>query len=154
MRSLKIRLNEKEVKLLENFIRKGKRKAREIYRANILLLANKGERDTRIARTLSIHRRTVWRVKKRYLEGDIESALKDDPRPGQPKKYTERHEAEIIALACSDPPEGVERWTLELMTKELKDRKGFETINRESIRLVLKKAKQNLGSKRCGVLET
>ena len=87
------------------------------------------------------------------MKKGIEFALKDKPRPGQPKKYTEKHEAEIIALACMKAPEGFERWSLELMTSELKKKKGFETINRESIRLVLKKAKQNHGLRKCGALE-
>lgn len=153
MKSIKIQLKENEIKFLEKFVKSGKRKAKEIYRANTLLLANKGEKETKTAEILSVHRQTVWRVKKRYLKGGLESALKDEPRSGQPKKYTEKHEAEIIALACSKAPEGFEKWSLELMTAELKKMGGFETINRESIRLVLKKAKQNHGSRKCGALE-
>jgi transposase len=139
MKSLEIQLKEDEVKFLKAFIKKGNKKAREILRANILLVANKGEKDTRIAEILSTHRQTVWRIKKRYIEEGLKSALKDKPRSGQPKKYEIKHETEIAAIACTAPPEGRKKWTLELLQEELRTREGFETINRESIRLILKK---------------
>ena len=108
-------------------------------RANVLLAANRGEKDTRIAALLQTHRQTVWRIKKAYIEEGLESALKDKPRPGQPKKYVIKHETEIAALACTSPPAGRKKWTLQLLQEELRTKKGFETINRESIRLILKK---------------
>jgi transposase len=98
----------------------------------------------RIAEALSTHRQTVWRIKKRYVEEGLESALKDKPRPGQPKKYKIKHETEIAALACTIPPEGRKKWTLELLQEELRTREGFENINRESIRLILKKQHKTL----------
>lgn len=150
MTSSRVQLKENEIKLLKEQIKKGERKAREVYRANILLLANKCEKDKKIAETLSIHRHTVWRIKKRYKEEGIESALKDKPRSGQPKKYKIKQEAEIAAVACTDPPGGRKRWTLELLQEELRKKEGFETINRESIRLILKKTTQSHGKKECG----
>jgi transposase len=147
---LEIELKEEEAKFLKGFVRKGERKAREILRANILLLSNDGERVKRISKTLSVDRHTVWEVKKRYLDEGLLSALKDKPRSGQPKKYTIRHETEIVALACTKPPGGRKRWTLVLLEEELKKREGFETINRESIRLILKKAKRSRGRKERG----
>lgn len=80
-------------------------------RANILLVANKGEQDTRIAEIVSTHRQTVWRIKKRYIEEVLESALKDKSRPGQPKKYEITHETEIAALAHTALSEGRKKWT-------------------------------------------
>ena len=85
------------------------------------------------------------RIKKRYVEEGLQSALSDKPRPGQPIKYTEKHAAEIIAQACTTPPDGRKRWSLVLLTEELRKKEGFETINKESIRLILKKAKLNPG---------
>lgn len=145
MKSLEIQLKEDEVEFLNEFIKKGNKKARKILHANILLAANRGEKDTRIAEILSTHRQTVWRIKNRYIEENLESALKDKPRPGQPKKYEIKHETEIAALACTAPPEGRKKWTLELFQEELRTREGFETINRESIRQILKKTTQNHG---------
>lgn len=139
MKSIGINLSKKENELLTNFIKKGERKAREFTRAHILLLANRKKKDTEIAEFLMVHRHTVWKTKKTYLEDGLRSALEDDPRPGQPKKYTVKHEAEIAALACTEAPEGRKRWTLRLLEQELKKKEGFETITRESIRLILKK---------------
>jgi putative transposase len=138
-------LEEDELTLLRNFVKKGRKSARELTRARILLLANQQKGDTEIADLLGIGRNTVWRIKKRYCEEGLQSALTDKSRPGQPRKYTERHEAEIIAQACTKSPDGSKRWSLALLTEELRKREGFETINRESVRLILKKAKQNHG---------
>jgi len=142
---MKSLLEEDEIQFLNGFVKKGCRKAREVYRANVLLLANKGEKDTRIAEILSVHRKTVGMIKKKYVEEGLESALKDKPRSGQPIKYDEKKQAEIIALACSDPPEGRKRWSIRLLVEEIQSKDGFETINYESIRLILKKAGLNLG---------
>jgi putative transposase len=67
--------------------------------------------------------------------------LVDKPRSGQPVKYSQKHVAEIIALACARPPEGRKRWSLALLCEELRKKEGFETINKETIRLILKKNK-------------
>ncbi len=150
MKAIEIHLTADEVDFLKNFVRKGTHRSREISRANILLLYNASEKVITIAKSLSVHRQTIWEVKNRYLEAGLTSALKDKARPGQPKKYTEKHEAEIIATACTYPPKGNKKWTLVLLAEELRKKDGFETINREAIRLILKKAKQNHGRKRCG----
>lgn len=141
----KINLEEKEVQYLKDFVKKGQKDARELTRARILLLANKDKMDTEIVELLDVGRNTVGRIKKRYLEEGLQSALEDKPRTGQPIKYSEKHAAEIIAQACTTPPEGRKKWTLVLLTEEMKKKEGFETINKESIRLILKKAKPNLG---------
>ncbi len=143
--TIEIELNEEEREFLEEFVKKGTKKARAIARANILLLADKDYRIKDISDIVGVHRQTVWRIKKRYLKEGLESALKEKPRPGQPKKWTEEDEAEIIATACSSPPEGRKRWTIRLLRDELQKKPGFEDINRETIRLVLKKTKLNLG---------
>jgi len=141
----RIKLAEKEVEYLSAFVKKGRKSARELTRAHILLLVNGGRTETEIKDTLGISRATVSNIKKRYREEGLESALKEKPRSGQPEKYTERHEAEIIAQACTKSPDGRKRWSLTLLTEEMRKKEGFETINRESIRLILKKAKQNRG---------
>ena len=142
---ISIKLEDDEVKFLRDFVKKGQKSARELTRARVLLLANKQKRDAEIADILDIGKNTVWRIKKRYHEEGLQSALVEKSRSGQPKKYTERHKAEIIALACTKSPDGRKRWSLTLLTEEMRKKKGFETINRESIRLILKKAKQNRG---------
>jgi len=138
---LNINLKNSEVKFLTKFIRKGKKNARSLTRARILLLANKGKGDTEIANILGVGRSTALRIRKRYLEEGLQSALVDKPRPGQPEKYNERQTAEIVALACTEPPEGRSKWSLALLCEELRKKEGFETVNRETIRLILKKNK-------------
>jgi len=141
----KIQLTNEEVEYLRAFVKTGKKSAREIARAHILLLVNGGRTENEIKKILGTSRGTVSNIKKRYREEGLQSTLTEKARSGQPKKYTERHEAEIIAQACTDPPHGRKRWTLTLLAEEIKTKEGLETINQESIRLILKKAKLSLG---------
>lgn len=88
---------------------------------------------------------TLFAILKKYFKEGLDSALSEKPRSGQPRKYEDKQRTEIVAYACTNPPEGRKRWTVRLLAEELCKEKGFETINRETIRLVLKKTKQNLG---------
>lgn len=141
----RIKLTEEEVQYLNSFVKMGRKSARKLTRAHVLLLINDGKTEMEIKDILRISRATVSNIKKRYREKGLQYALTEKSRSGQPKKYTEKHEAEIIAQACTKPPSGSKRWTLNLLTEEIGKKEGFETINRESIRLILKKAKLNLG---------
>jgi transposase len=141
----KIKLKKSEREFLKLFVRKGKRKARQIVRANILLLADEGERTKRISQATGTTRQMIWRVKKNYSEHGVKAALEDKPRPGQPVKYDKKKQAQIIATACTQAPKGRKRWTVRLLTEELKKYGGFKSINRESVRLFLKKTGRSLG---------
>lgn len=145
MMSMELKLSKKDADYLDGFLRKGHKKARSLKRANILLLSNKGKSETEIAAILNTTRATVYNIKNRYRAEGLESALEDKPRSGQPRKYTDKHEAEIIAEACTSPPKGKKRWTVRLIAETLGKKRGFETLNRESVRLILKKRKQSLG---------
>ena len=116
-----------------------------ISRANILLLLHKNESGPSIAKKLNVDADTVYSTKRKYLQNGLEFALIEKPRSGQPKKYDEKNRVEIVAFACTKAPEGRKRWTVRLLAEELRKQKGFETINRETIRLMLKKTKLNLG---------
>ena len=142
---LQIQLADNEVNFLQDFVRKGRKSARELTRARILLLSNQQTEITEIVKILGISRGTTLNIRKRYLDEGIPNALFDKSRSGQPIKYTEKHVAEVIALACSSSPDGSKRWSLSLLTEELRKKEGFETIGKESVRLILKKAKLNLG---------
>ena len=141
----KIILVPKEVKYLHDFLKKGRKSARELIRANILLFTHEGKTEMEIKDTLRISRATVSNTKKRYREEGLQNALSEKPRSGQPRKYSAKQEAEIIAMACTNPPKGRKRWTVRLLTVRMKRRNEFETLNRETVRLILKKAKLNLG---------
>ncbi len=142
---IKISLTEEERDYLYQFIKTGTKKARAIARANVLLLADEGHSNDEISVATKVHRQTIWRIKNRYLEEGLHSALKEKPRSGQPPKYGDIEKTEIIAMACTDPPKGRRRWTISLLTERMKRKKNFKTLNRESVRLILKKAKLNLG---------
>jgi len=137
---LKFKLKDRDVNFLMDFVRKGRKSARELTRARILLLANEQKRGIDIAKTLGVCRNTVLTIKKRYAEEGLQSALKDKPRPGHPRKYSEKQITEVIALACTHCPDGRKRWTLTLLRDELRKKEGFETIGKESIRLILKES--------------
>jgi transposase len=140
-----LNLTPDQEKFLKEFKQQGKRSLREINRANILLLLHRGKKAKEIVDFLDVGRNTVSRTKQNFIRGGIKAALEEEYRPGQPKKYNQKQKAEIIALACSDAPKGRERWTLELLTKAARKKKGMNTINRESIRLILKKTNVSLG---------
>ncbi len=142
---IEISLTSEERDYLEQYIKKGTKKARSINRAKVLLFADQGYSHDKISEMTGVHRQATWRTKKRYVDDGIYSVLNEKPRSGQPKKYSDKQEAEIIALSCTNPPKGRTRWSIRLLTGKIKKRKGFETINRETIRLILKKAEQNLG---------
>src|SRR3989338_8753182 len=137
MRSLPFKLTPKEVSFLRSF-KKEQRGVRALNRANTLLLL-RGKKETKIAEFLGTDFTTVWRTKKKYLDHGLERALEEKPRSGQPKKYAVRHETELVAHACSSPPEGRTRWTLELLSEKMRQGvKGGQTMNRESTRPMLK----------------
>ena len=133
-----VKLTTEDKEYLQNFVSKGKRSAREFQRAWILLLADKGKTDREISELLNVSKRTVERIRTRYVNEGL-NAIYDKPRPGQPKKLSSSQEAQIIAIACSDAPEGRERWTLELLRKEAIKRGIVDNISTEPIRILLKK---------------
>jgi transposase len=94
---------EEKAELLE-LVGKGEARARKMNRAHILLLANEGRTDKDIAQALHTSPSTVERTRRRFVEGGLERALNESPRPGGKRKLTGKQEAYLVALACSDPP--------------------------------------------------
>jgi len=143
--SIKIELTKKEINYLETQKQAGPLSIRKYNRINILLLLHKGKKNAEISDFLGVDRITIWRTKNRYIEQGIELSLEEDERSGQPKKYETEHEAELASLACGPCPDGRSRWTIRLLTEVLKSKPGFKTVNRESVRLALKKMNVSLG---------
>ena len=138
----KVELSDHERQALEAFVSQGKRSAREINRARILLLAHEGQTDAHIAQLLRVSRGTAHNVRKRYRQQAHEhifELLKDAPRSGAPIKIDSRVEAKATMIACSDPPEGCARWTLHLIADKLVTLAVIESISHESVRSILKK---------------
>ena len=143
--SIPIKLKKAELSYLESYKNSSNRSLREYNRVNILLLLNKGKRIMDIEEFLHVDRITIWRTKRKYLEQGVKKALEEDARSGQPIKYATDHQAELSVIACGPCPAGRRRWTIRLLTEELQKKQGFETINRESVRLALKKMNVSLG---------
>jgi putative transposase len=141
--TFKLKLRDRE--FLSNLTKTGNRNSREFERAYILLALDKGKKHNEIEDFYNVSRITIWRVKRNYMDQGVVGAIQDEPRPGQPIKYDDKVKADIIALACSKAPEGRSRWTLRLLEKTLKMEYSIETINRETIRLLLKKTNVSLG---------
>lgn len=143
----KVYLTEEPRDHLEKISRNGQAPAQKILPARILLMSDEGERMTRkwtdeeIAAALQVHRNTVGRVRQRFLEKGEKPALERQPRktPPVPSKIDGATEAQIMALCCSDPPEGRAKWAIRLLTSELKQRQIITEISRETVRRTLKK---------------
>jgi len=147
MKPNQIQLSAGDRRFLEAFRSKGQHSAREVTRAHILLATEAGVPITQIQRVLGVSRMVIWRTQSAYAEQGLDYALYDAARPGQPAKYGTDQEAEVVALACSQPPEGTARWTIRSLTVAARHRPELEGINRESIRQILKKTSVNLGAK-------
>jgi len=134
-----INLSAEEQDQLNDLTRKGTGKARKFKRAMILLKANEGLSDPQIMEALRVSRPTVERIRKRYVMGGLDKALKEDPRPGQRRKLDGRSEAILIATACSQAPEGHDHWTVRLLAGKLVELGVVNSISHETVRLTLKK---------------
>lgn len=118
-----IQLSDRERTQLQYITKRGKHNVRVLKRAQALLKSDQGMIDEDIAAHIGITSRSVVNIRKRYIEGRIERALNDAPRPGQAPILDDKKEAKLVAIACSDPPEGSNHWTLELLQEKLlKDR--------------------------------
>jgi transposase len=140
-----VHLSEAERKKLLAIISKGRNKAVVIQRAHILLKVDEGKTDAEISQLVYVSEQTIRRVRLRFMTDGLPAALEDKPHPASGSELDENQAARVIALACSDPPAGQVRWTLELLVQEiLKD--GIVTrISPETVRLLLKKTNSNPG---------
>jgi transposase len=112
----------------------GKHLARKLKRAQILLAADAGAADEEIARSVGVGESTVYRTKRRFVLGNVEAALSEAPRRGAERKLTGKEEALLVATACSRPPAGRARWTLELLAGELVRLTPHASVSRETVR--------------------
>ena len=140
-----VQLKEEERRKLIGMVSKGRNKAVVIQRAHILLKVDEGKTDVEISQMLYVSEQTIRRTRQRFVQEGFQAALEDKPHPATGSELDEKQEARIIALACSEPPAGQARWTLELLTQEvLKD--GIVTrLSPETVRLLLKKTNSNPG---------
>lgn len=130
----RVELNQSERSELTTLLSGGKHAARKLKRAQILLAADSGASDEEIAMRVVVGGSTVTRTKRRFVEGNLEHALAEQPRPGAKRKLTGRQEALLIATACSTAPVGRARWTLELLSDALVELTEHDSLSRETVR--------------------
>ena len=137
-----VSLTDTEREALNTFVSSGQKKAREITRARMLLLADAGHLDREIVDLLGCCRPTVSSMRQRYAEGGYDHILEilsDAPRSGRPLQIDSQVEANISMIACSEAPEGSARWTLHLIADKLVQLEIIDSISHESVRRALKK---------------
>ena len=139
---------------LETLVRSGKAQARTLTKARVLLLTDysTGQHmtDEDIAAILQVSMPTIGRVRRRCLADGIDTAVHDRSRSGKPPKITGDLEAQLIVLACSDPPEGHNQWTLRLLADKMVALGYFESISHVAISKRLKKMPLSLGKSHPG----
>ena len=131
-------------------LHKGVAPARKLTRARILLLADEGGTDAAIAAALHVHPATAERTRRRFVEGGPEAALSERPRPGGRPKLDGKTEAHLVAPACSAPPEGRTRWTMQLLADRLVELRMVAEIGDETVRRTLKKTHSSRGRRSAG----
>jgi transposase len=140
-----VHLKEEERRKLIGIVSKGRNKAVIIQRAHILLKVDEGKTDAEISQMLYVSEQTIRRTRQRFAQEGLQAALEDKPHPATGSELDEKQEARIIALACSEPPAGQARWTLELLTQEVLNDGIVTRLSPETVRLLLKKTNSNLG---------
>ena len=130
----RVELSQTERAELTALLSGGKHAARKLKRAQILLAADAGASDEVIAANVGVGESTVYRTKRRFVLGNLEAALSEEPRPGASRKLSGKDEALLIATACSSPPVGRARWTLELLADELVRLTVHASVSRETVR--------------------
>ena|SRR5215204_4115113 len=141
----RVTLTQPERQELQQMISRGKGNARKLAHARILLQADESARgprrtDQQIAEVLETTTRTIERVRQRFVEESLESALL--PKPSKriyTRKLDGKQEAKLIAVACSKPPAGRKRWTLRLLAEQMVELEVVDELSHETVRQTLKK---------------
>src|SRR6266566_4388899 len=128
-----IQLSDEEYIQLRQYVREGKKSSRAITRARVLLLSDDHVPDEEICQQLDVGRVTVYRIRRKYHDGGLPQALHDKRRSGAPSKIDGRVEASLTMLACSAPPEGYGRWTLQLLADKLIELKVLDSMRSRGI---------------------
>src|ERR1700720_1774914 len=130
----RVELSQAERDQLTALLTGGVHAARKLKRAQILLAADAGVSDEDIAANIGVGGSTVYRTKRRFVEGNLDLALSEEPRPGADRNLPGKEEALLVATACSSPPAGRARWTLELLANALVKMTTHESLSRETAR--------------------
>jgi transposase len=141
-------LKTEEIEELQAVVDRGEHTRRERQRAQMLLWSSMGKSDLAIAELLRVDPLTVAATRERWVK---EKRLMDAPKAGRPKKLDGKQAAFVVALACSEAPEGRTSWTLQLLADKLVELQVVEAVSYETVRATLKKTNSSLGKKSSGV---
>jgi transposase len=145
MKRYKVQLSSEERKELEKLISSGVAPARKLTRARILLKVDEGLKKTEVSRVLDVSINTVTNVCRSFQEERLEAIERKKSEREYEHSLDGEAEAHLIAIACSTPPEGRERWTLRLLQREMVKRKHVIHVSHETVRTVLKKTNSSHG---------
>ncbi len=142
-----LNLTEDERAGLEEIVHRNRVSKLKLQRAQILLKADEGLTDEEIQDDLGVGTATVERIRKRAVLDGLEAALERKPgtRASRPRKLDGRAEAHLVAIACSEPPDGAPRWTLSLLGERMVELRIVDTVSRSTIHRSLKKTRSNRG---------
>jgi transposase len=140
-----VELTDEEREQLLAMLKRGKVAARKLCRAQMLLQADKRASDTAIAATVHVGVATVERIRKRFVEEGLTAALTERRRLGGQPKLQGKDEAFLIATACSVPPNGRKRWTLQLLADRLVAVGVVDAISDDTVGRILKKTQLSRG---------
>ena len=146
MRQTELKLSEEDRSIIEGIRSKGLHQAREVNRAHVLSCLDRGIPEAQIMAVLGIGRTAVWRARAAYLQGGVDLAVFDVERSGRPRQYDTDAEARVIALACSTPPKGHQRWTMVELERAARQEPGMQSVSRETVRRMLKKTISSPGA--------
>jgi transposase len=118
---------------------------RQRRRVPVLLLADRNQTDEPIVAATGAGRATVERVRKRFARGGLDAALAEQPRRGAPALLDGKREALIVALACTDAPDGQARWTARLLANRAAAMEVVEAVSESTARRLLKKTRSSRG---------
>lgn len=153
MKKYIVTLTREEREILSGFSSKGKHRSQKVINSLILLGSDEGKFQTKrspnkeLARVLNISMKKIDRVKKRFVEDGLDIAL--NGKKGSriyAKKVDGDFEAHLVAVSCSDPPEGFTRWSLRLLADKVVELNYIDSVSHETIRRILKKTKLSLGN--------
>jgi putative transposase len=135
--ALRIEVTTRDRKALRKLLSGGVQQVRVVLRAVALLQLAKGVSAPRIAGMVPLTAQAIRKIGHRYQEGGLERALYEKQRPGAEALLEDSHKQRIIAMVCSDPPEGFARWTVRLVAEEAVKRRLVPRVGRETIRILL-----------------
>ena len=135
--ALRIEISAKDRRELQSLLSRGVQQVRVVLRALALLQLAKGISAPRIAGFIPLTPQAIRKVGHRYQEGGLERALYEKPRPGAAEVLDDNQKQRLIAMVCSNPPEGRARWTVRLVAEEAVKRKLVPRVGRETIRILL-----------------